>query len=69
MIYTVNVKTKKKEASVTVEGNVISCNLTEKPEDNKANIELLKILKKHFGKNVRIMRGLKNKRKIVAVSD
>lgn len=41
--------------------------LKSKPEDNKANIELIKMLKKHFGKDVKIIKGLKSKNKIVEV--
>ncbi|MBI2041305.1 MAG: DUF167 domain-containing protein [DPANN group archaeon] len=36
-------------------------------EDNKANIELIKFLKKWFGAEVRIVRGLKSKRKVVKI--
>ncbi len=69
MIYAVHVKTNKKEASLFVTETTITCDLTEKPKENKANIELLKILKRHFGREVRIVKGLKSKRKIVVVSD
>lgn len=34
-------------------------------EDNKANVELIKFLTKKFGADVRIVRGLKSKNKIV----
>jgi uncharacterized protein (TIGR00251 family) len=34
-------------------------------ENNKANIELIKFLSKKFGKNVKIIRGLKTKRKLI----
>ncbi len=43
--------------------------LKEKAEDNKANIELLKLLKKQFGKEAKIIKGLKSKNKIVKVQD
>jgi len=36
-------------------------------ENNKANIELIKFLSKKFGKNVRIIRGLASKRKIIEI--
>lgn len=36
-------------------------------ENNKANIELIKFLSKKFGKNVRIVRGLTSKKKIIAL--
>ena len=41
--------------------------LKSKPEDNKANIELIKLLKKHFGKDIKIIKGLRNRKKIVEV--
>ena len=44
-------------------------NLKERAEDNKANIELLKLLKRYFGKEVRIVKGLKSRNKIVEVKD
>ncbi len=37
------------------------------PEDNKANIELIKLLKKHFKKNIKIIKGLKSKDKMIEV--
>jgi uncharacterized protein (TIGR00251 family) len=36
-------------------------------ENNKANIELIKFLSKKFSKNVRIIRGLKSKKKLISV--
>ncbi|MCX6749246.1 MAG: DUF167 domain-containing protein [Candidatus Pacearchaeota archaeon] len=37
------------------------------PEDNKANIELIKMLKKHFGKDARIKSGFTSRKKLVEV--
>ncbi len=41
--------------------------IKEKPENNKANIRIEKILSKYFGKKVRIVKGFKSKRKIVEI--
>ena len=41
--------------------------LKKRDKDNKANIELLKLLKKYFKKEVKIVKGLKSKNKIVEV--
>lgn len=41
--------------------------LKERVEDNKANIELLKLLKRYFNKEVRIIKGLKNRNKIIQI--
>ncbi len=37
-------------------------------EKNKANLELIKFLKKRFGVDVRIMRGAASRKKIVQIS-
>ena len=43
--------------------------LKSNPENNKANIELIKLLGKYFNSNVRIIRGKSSTRKIVEVKD
>lgn len=55
---------------IKVEGNKIVVGLTSKPEKGKANLELIKKLAKHFNvpsTRVKIIAGLKSKRKIVEV--
>lgn len=37
------------------------------PENNKANIELIKFLSKHFRAEIKILRGLKSKTKLIRV--
>ena len=39
--------------------------IKEKPLDNKANLELVKILKKHFKKDVKVKSGFTSRNKIV----
>ncbi|MBU0662439.1 YggU family protein [Candidatus Micrarchaeota archaeon] len=41
--------------------------LKAKPIEGKANRELIKVLEKKFGKNARIVRGLKSRKKEVFV--
>ena len=43
--------------------------IKEKPIDGKANEELVKILKKYFKKQVRVVHGLKSREKIVEIMD
>jgi len=43
--------------------------LKEKPVDNKANVKLLKILKKHFKRKVKIIKGLKSKNKVIEIKN
>ena len=42
--------------------------ICEPAEDNKANIELIRFLKKTLKKEVRIVSGLKSKKKIVEIN-
>ena len=43
--------------------------IKSKPEDNKANIEIIKFLSKILKKRVRICSGLKSREKIIKVVD
>jgi uncharacterized protein (TIGR00251 family) len=55
---------------VHVNGNRITVGVTSKPERGQANRELIRKLAEHFQistSHVRIMRGLKSKRKIVEI--
>ncbi|MBS3125941.1 DUF167 domain-containing protein [Candidatus Woesearchaeota archaeon] len=45
--------------------NTYLIHLKARPENNKANIELLKFLKKHFRKEVSIVSGFTSKKKII----
>lgn len=47
--------------------NEYKINLNSAPDKNKANIELVKILKKHFKKDIKIIKGMKSRDKIVEV--
>ncbi len=70
MKYEVEVKFHKN--FIKVEGNKIFVGLTSKPEKGKANLELIKKLAKYFkvpSSHVRIVSGLKSKRKIVEVTE
>ena len=70
MKYEVEVKFHKN--FIKVEGNKILVGLTSKPEKGKANLELIKKLAKYFkvpSSHVRIVSGLKSRRKIVEVTE
>lgn len=43
--------------------------IKEKPLENKANTELLKVLKKYFKKEVKIISGVRGRNKIIEVFD
>ena len=66
------VEVKFHENFIKVEGNKIFVGLTSKPEKGKANLELIKKLAKYFkvpSSHVRIVSGLKSRRKIVEVTE
>ena len=66
------VKVKFHKNFIKVEGNKILVGLTSKPEKGKANLELIKKLAKYFkvpSSHVRIVSGLKSRRKIVEVTE
>jgi len=41
--------------------------LKKSPEDNKANKELTKLLKKYFKKDIKIIKGFTSKQKVVEI--
>jgi len=68
----INVKVKPnsgKQEIENIDDNNYKISLKSKPEDNKANIELIKLLKKHFGKNIKIIKGLRSRNKVIEIKD
>ena len=60
------VRTNKAETKITKEqDNVIYLDVHAPAHDNKANIEILKFLKKRFKTQLKIVKGLKSKEKII----
>ena len=57
-----------KQEIIKNRGEYVVC-LKSIPEDGKANIELVKLLKKHFNKPVKIKSGLTSRNKIVEIND
>ena len=51
------------------DSNTYKIQIKAKPEDNKANIELIKFLSKELKKKVRITSGFKSKEKIVEIAE
>ena len=62
------VKPNAKKTSILDEGPPLRVALKAKAENNNANIELVKFLSKLHKKQVKIITGLKNKRKVVDIS-
>jgi len=71
MIIKIRVKSNSdKQEIIRVSENEYKIALKEKPEDNKANLELLKMLRKHFNveaNHIKLIKGLKSRDKIVEV--
>ena len=65
----VKVKPHSGEQGVVKEGEEYVVKLKSLPEDNKANVELLKVLKKYFKKEVKIKSGFTSRNKIVEILD
>ncbi len=68
MIIYVKVKlNSKKQKMEVVSSKEYIVSLKNLAENNKANLELLKLLGKYFNKKIRIIKGLKNKKKIIEI--
>ncbi len=70
MFLTIKVKPNSKKSEFDLQSNTAF--LKSPPKDNKANIELIKLLAKHFkvsSSQVKIVRGLTNREKVVEIND
>jgi uncharacterized protein (TIGR00251 family) len=50
-------------------GDTYTVYLKSQPDDNKANVELLKLLHNYFKADVKIKVGLKSKNKIIEIKE
>lgn len=68
MIIKIKIKPQSKEERIDKisESEYFAC-LKERAEKGKANIALLKLLRKEFGKNAKIVKGKSSRNKIVEV--
>lgn len=70
MILNVKVRTSKPETKiVSQDGNNLVVDVASAPENGKANQELLKLLKRHFKSQVRIVKGFTSGNKIVEINN
>ncbi len=65
MIYTIYVKTNARKFNVYIKDGNIFVELKSSPIEGKANIELIKNFKKYLKCNVKIVKGLTSKKKII----
>jgi len=69
MIINVKVKPNRGEQKIEESNGGLIVSLKSYPENNKANIELLKLLKKHFGKDIKIIKGKNSRNKVIEVKN
>ena len=55
------------ENSISERDGMLVVRVKESPKDGRANRMLLSLLKEYFGREVRIVKGLKKRRKIVEI--
>lgn len=67
MLIRVKVHPNSSQEKIEKRDNFYEVWLKQKAVDGKANIELLKILSKHFGKEVGIKSGFAGRRKVVEI--
>ncbi|MBU2638361.1 MAG: DUF167 domain-containing protein [Nanoarchaeota archaeon] len=61
------VKAKSGKSCVVVDGDVCRVSVKAAAEKGAANLEVVKLLSKHFKKPVRIISGFKSKKKLVQI--
>ncbi len=69
MKISVKVKPGSSEHDIEKSGEDYIVRVKSRAEDGKANAELVKILSKYFGKEVRIKSGFTSKHKIIEIQD
>lgn len=67
VILEIKVKPASSAEGIEVKGEEILVKVKEKAEKGKANLKVVRILEKAFGKKIRIVRGLKNRKKLIMV--
>jgi len=63
----VKVKPNSGRQEIVKEGDKYLVYLKSCPENNKANVELVKLLKKYFSRPVKIKSGLSSRKKIIEI--
>ena len=69
VILCIRVKPSSGKEKIEKKGEEILMWVKAKPENNKANQKVVRILEKVFGKKVRILKGLKSRKKLVLIEN
>ena len=67
MIIKIKARPNSKKQEIKEENGIYIVKLKSSPENNKANIELIKLLKKYFNKSLKIKSGFKGRNKTVEI--
>ncbi len=54
---------------VSEDGKRMTVKVKAPAKGNKANVAVVKLMEKHFGKEVKIVSGLKSRNKIIAIDE
>ena len=65
----VKVKLSSGKQSIEKKEGFYLINVKSKPENNKANIEMIKLLDRYFKKSVKIKSGLTSRNKVIEIID
>ena len=68
VVLNIKVKVCQPGFSVYKKGEDLVVEITSRPENNRANMEILKGMGKVFGKEAKILSGFKSKKKVVLIS-
>ena len=63
----IKVKTNAPKDSVTMKDDLYHIEVRESPEKGKANQAVIKLLSKYFKKPIKMVRGFKNKEKVLRI--
>ena len=67
MIIKIKVKPGSNKQSIEKEGEIYLVNVKSRAENDKANIEAIKLLEKHFNRTVKIKSGMRGRNKVIDV--
>lgn len=68
IIFQAKIRTKSRKFRVSVKDDYVMVEVRSPPVQGKANTEIIRELKKAFGKEVLILRGFKSKDKVIFVN-
>ena len=69
MIINIKVKPNARKQEIIKTENHYQVKLKQQAKDNKANLELIKLLRKYFKKDIKIIKGLTSRNKVVEIKD